>query len=371
MVGDKLVGANDALAERVPLPDWLDDGSVTEFDIDIIDFIDGLHPDDRTTLIELYRRAVDSPAQEISATIRWGPSGHQRLVNFAFLNLSNHPDVGSLLVIVEMTDTTVEDHFDSVPATEPKPVGWMVMEVGMKGSITTVNGDSRGLLGYDASEMIGRMPSEFVSPEDVTAGVQLARDLRDEPSVPRTFRRRWIKADGSEVWVQNSYARRKAEPGQPEVLMVMWDISDVIEAERAAQEAEADLGDALNWLQTLADLTSNPVFSCDAYGELTLQNSRLEEILKSRSVVGRIHNLFSPESAALLTETMLRLHQPGGTGRETLDLVDTDGSTTWRLTLCSSDRSSDADVRFMGSLEDVTETVHLSSRGGPTRLDPC
>lgn len=360
---DKMVSARDALGDYAPLPAWLDDPRIEELEFELVEFIELVHPHDRQSVVEMYGRSLSCPNEALSEEIRFGPTGEQVCMDLTLINLFDNSDVGALLAIAEPTGQVADGDYSIGPGGGHKPTGWMLLDVDLSGVIRRVEGDSLSMLGYSNDEMIGHLPAEFYPPEDVLSSIRIRRTLISDPNATITTRRQWRRRDGSMVWVENSYARRHNPlPGQSDVLLVLWDITDKIEDEEALRRSEANLRLMAENFRALADEVPAAVFQCSASGEVSFHNARWQRIIEDNDRVATVHDLAAPSDRQALRDLFAEMG--GGSRRESssIEFAGHDGDTQWRLTLRTVVDSPSGQAGFIGSLEDVTSTVMLRNR---------
>ena len=129
------VSARDSMGEYVPLPGWLVDPSVEEMTFGLVEFVESVHPDDRSAVVELYGSALASPGEVISEHVRFGPVGEREHIDLKLVNLCDHPDVGAMLAIAEPTGLIENDLLDAGPGGGHRPTGWMLLDVDLEGVI--------------------------------------------------------------------------------------------------------------------------------------------------------------------------------------------------------------------------------------------
>ncbi|MEZ5282048.1 MAG: diguanylate cyclase [Acidimicrobiales bacterium] len=362
------VSARDSMGEYVPLPGWLVDPSVEEMTFGLVEFVESVHPDDRSAVVELYGSALASPGEVISEHVRFGPVGEREHIDLKLVNLCDHPDVGAMLAIAEPTGLIENDLLDAGPGGGHRPTGWMLLDVDLEGVIKRVEGDSMSMLGYEPHEMVGRLPAEFYLAEDVLASIRVRQALAADPNATITSRRKWIRRDGSTVWIENSYARRPNPlPGQGDVLVVMWDITDKIADEEALRTSQANLRLMAENFQALADEVPAAVFQCGVDGAVGFHNARWSRLAEEHDRVERVRDLACESARPTIDSLFARMAASGHRDSQSVEFTGADGDTHWRLNLRTVAQASDGEVSFVGSLEDVTSTVRLRDRA---RQDP-
>jgi diguanylate cyclase (GGDEF)-like protein/PAS domain S-box-containing protein len=122
-------------------------------------------------------------------------------------------------------------------AFEEAPIGMAL--VGLDGSFLRVNRALSELVGYDAEHLLTLTFQDITHPDDLEADLELVRQVI--AGERRTYRmeKRYIRADGEEVWVNLSVSMVRDDAGKP--LYFVSQIEDVTERRRgedALREAE-------------------------------------------------------------------------------------------------------------------------------------
>ena len=72
----------------------------------------------------------------------------------------------------------------------------------IKGKITYSNNAVEDILGYSAGQVVGRLPCDFLKPEDVTRAQQTFKELVEGKRPIRTIVIRFLHRDGSDVMLE-------------------------------------------------------------------------------------------------------------------------------------------------------------------------
>jgi diguanylate cyclase (GGDEF)-like protein/PAS domain S-box-containing protein len=113
-----------------------------------------------------------------------------------------------------------------------------IAQVDLHGRILLVNDRFCEIVERDRDAVLGRPMQDLTHPEDVSANLDLFRRLA-ETGEPFSIEKRYIKPDGSFVWV-NNYASVTRDPsGRPQyIIAVVQDITARKRAEAALRESE-------------------------------------------------------------------------------------------------------------------------------------
>ncbi|HEX8191547.1 MAG TPA: PAS domain S-box protein [Allosphingosinicella sp.] len=114
-------------------------------------------------------------------------------------------------------------------------------EVDLSGTFTLVNDRFCEIAGRSREELLTLKMQEITHPDDLPANLpKFERAVRE--GVPFTHEKRYVRPDGSTVWVSNSVSLTRKVDGTPRgVLAVSLDITDRRRAEAAIRENEARL----------------------------------------------------------------------------------------------------------------------------------
>jgi PAS domain S-box-containing protein len=114
-------------------------------------------------------------------------------------------------------------------------------EVDLSGTFTLVNDRFCDITGRSREDLLKLKMQEITHPEDLPGNVpKFERAVRE--GVPFTHEKRYVRPDGSTVWVSNSVSLTRTPAGEPHgVLAVSIDITDRRSAEAAIRENEARL----------------------------------------------------------------------------------------------------------------------------------
>jgi diguanylate cyclase (GGDEF)-like protein/PAS domain S-box-containing protein len=343
-VRGKLIYARSDQAETVAPPDWLlaiSDGLGPNDDSTAA--LEHTHPEDRNLLIASFMEAAATPGAVTKARMRALDDDRWLTIDIEWLNQLDNPDLGCLICTLdEVAGQDVAAPDGTEEEGDHRTARWMVMELDGMGVIQSVRGKSVETLGYRASQLRGHSISNFLASESLADGYAHFQAVRAEPGATSTTRRRWIRRDGTEVWLEASFLNQ----GRDTILVVVWDIT-----ERRAQEQQ--LGELTRQFQMLADEVPAAVFRCDTAGNVQFHNARWTELVDGCAGT-RLTDLVHPDDVPTLVANLATLAGGNEADRRTLDVRSHRGDAVWRVALRWS-----GDTTVMGSIEDVTATVRL------------
>ena len=138
-------------------------------------------------------------------------------------------------------------------ATESAPIGQAI--VGLDGTFLEVNSALCVMTGYKKDDLIGMTFQEITHPDDIEADVKQADSLADGLIPSYTMDKRYIRADGSIVWVQLHVSAVRDEDG--EAIHFVKQILN-IDKQRKAEEAVTRALERLAYRSSHDPLTDLP-----------------------------------------------------------------------------------------------------------------
>jgi diguanylate cyclase (GGDEF)-like protein/PAS domain S-box-containing protein len=111
-------------------------------------------------------------------------------------------------------------------AFESAPVGVALVDLNQR--YLRVNRSLCEMLGYSEEELLKKAPSEITHPDDLQRSADHSdRTLRDERDGSHTIEKRYLHADGHEVWVLSSVSLVRGARGEPSHFVTLFqDITD-------------------------------------------------------------------------------------------------------------------------------------------------
>jgi diguanylate cyclase (GGDEF)-like protein/PAS domain S-box-containing protein len=239
-------------------------------------------------------------------------------------------------------------------AFDNAPIGMALLTP--DGHWTDVNPALCDLLGYSEEELLELSVFDVTHPDDLVATVERNRNRVAGLALQSRVEKRYIRVDGTSVWVSVSATLVRAADGEPLYTVAqVEDITERIRAQEALAEAEeqfhrafdhAPIGMALvtpegRWLQV------NPAF-CRLLGY------QADELTKRTDV-----DVTHPDDIAESVEHSRRqLEGEVDAARIEKRYVRSDGSVVWvALTSTLTRDGAGAPLHFVAQIEDVTDRV--------------
>jgi PAS domain S-box-containing protein len=109
------------------------------------------------------------------------------------------------------------------------------------------------LLGCSAEEMVGRLPSDFVHPDDLSGVMSALNQLALSPGLQLTFRTRARRADGEWRWFDTANSSRVHDPELGAIICNFHDITDEVVAREAVEATNRKLRQLSQHLQRVRE----------------------------------------------------------------------------------------------------------------------
>jgi PAS domain S-box-containing protein len=244
------------------------------------------------------------------------------------------------------------------PAFTHTSVGLAIAD--REGHILEANSAFLDTVGRSFEELSHETVDSITHPEDRAANAEGVRKLYAGEAPDFQIEKRYLKPDGSEVWVRNSLSPLRDENGEPILTMA---ISENIDARRRAERSSAQMTETLQLATRAADLG---VWDVDLATGKMAWSARVHEIfglpmdrplvmedfyaglhpddrLRVKELIARV---FDPRVRALY-DTEYRVLRPSGEERW--------AAATGMAYFEPIAHGEDRPVRFIGIIMDVTE----------------
>jgi PAS domain S-box-containing protein len=164
-------------------------------------------------------------------------------------------------------------------------VGVGMSHVAPDGRWLRINDTLCEILGYSREELLGKTYLDLTPPEDRGAGAERVRCLLEGKIGPYTVERRYIRKDGSRVWVNLSVSLVRKASGEPDFLVC---VAEDITGRKLGELVPDSLTDReIEVLQLIARWQTNQEIACRlAYSTSTIK-SYVQSILNKLGVKSR------------------------------------------------------------------------------------
>jgi PAS domain S-box-containing protein len=180
-----------------------------------------------------------------------------------------------------------------------------IAECDLTGQLVTVNDKYCEIVGYAREELLGRRFSDLTLAEDLPQNLKLFQKCAAD-GTPFTIEKRYVRKDGSEVWVKNSVSLLRDAAGKPQYLLAV--VSDIT-GEKFAQTA---LLQSEQRYRALIDASAQTVLTMSATGSPDLHRQWFSSVtgipveeLQGNKYLEAIH----PDDRRYLQKVMSQLVQ--------------------------------------------------------------
>ncbi|MEM7285980.1 MAG: sensor domain-containing diguanylate cyclase [Actinomycetota bacterium] len=322
--------------------------------------LDGLNPNSHATAVALFEQARRHGHARGDVRVILDPARPYRLHVF---------DLESTLgcfagIVAPASDSAQPAEKRAVSILTPRH---MELRLNVTGIITAVDDATVRALRWAPDDLIGANSLDFIDDQDHDRSIAFWAELLEEPWSTRRLRQRWIRADGSQVWMETTETNVLNDPDLQCVLVELVDISDEMAAQTALAERE-------ELLARLTDVLPIGVAQIDVTGAFVFSNRRWFEIadLSPDAHLADFVAMVDEDDRSTLRDAIAAARSAG----ESDVVIRTAGPQRRVLSVRLSGLSSTADEwGVVISVEDITERhrlqrqlVHQSERDGLTDL---
>lgn len=249
---------------------------------------------------------------------------------------------------------------------EETPTGKAI--VGLDGRFEAVNRKFCEITGYSPDELLNRTFQDITHPDDLGPDLDLIDDLLTGLRMSYALEKRYLRMDGSLVWVDLSVSILRDASGDPlHFIAVILDItsrkhSEVLiqnhqqELERRVEERTAELVRSQETLQAIADNVPMLIAQVDSNLHYVFNNARYREIFKKdpASLQGKhVRTVLSADVFAALSPYFDRALAGERSTRDNIRYDEHDGRI-WRASYIPDVRNGSV-IGFFIMSQDVTE----------------
>ncbi|MCA1577576.1 MAG: PAS domain S-box protein [Acidobacteria bacterium] len=233
---------------------------------------------------------------------------------------------------------------------EHASIGFSITD--LEDRLLAVNPAYSAITGYTEAELHAADLKRLIHPDDLAVHEEKLQALKSEEIPAFTTEERYLRHDGSLVWVENSVCVIRDERGRPTHLVTLTnDISERKEAERALRGSEEQYRD-------LVENSRELICTHDLSGKLLSVNRAAAELFgyEPSALVHQknIRDLLVPEMRAQFDDYMKRICREGATSGTML--VQTSSGERRMLEYYNSLRTEGVDTPIVrGIARDITE----------------
>jgi diguanylate cyclase (GGDEF)-like protein/PAS domain S-box-containing protein len=364
LVAGASVCLRDESAQELPVPTWLSGAAADITTVSAAERLAMTHPDDRTAMTLGFLSAVDKPGELVDIRYRVRIHGGWTWERLRFLSLLDQEALGAVLLVTNREEAE-EGLIDTSERPDPgdsDATDWLIQYLDRNAVIFRAEGRVQEILGCSAEEMIGRTPLDFVHRDCYADSLALWFDLVEHPGSTRTTRRRYVRLDGGEVWCEASYLNRLAADGTGEVVVLVYDITERRAQEEALRLSEEESHHLAREFRSLAEEVPTAVFRAEVDGRITFFNNRFAELLGHGSDVTNLTEVAHPDDQARLHDELEQLASDPSADSLTIEIKGCLLGRALSMTCRTVGDATTGRRSFVGSIDDLTDTVHLRQR---------
>jgi PAS domain S-box-containing protein len=233
-----------------------------------------------------------------------------------------------------------------------------ITQADLTGRFIMVNDYYCQLVGYSREELLEMRMQDISHPEDLTNNSELFTRLITD-GVPFEIEKRYIRSDGSIIWVHNSVSILRDANGKPQnTVAVTIDITERKQIEEKLRKSEARLRLAI-------DISQIATFEIDLLTDAVETDEIGREIYgfeKDQSLTFRlVQSRFHPEDSDEVLRSVSAALTPNGSGEFEVEqrIIRTNGEMRWirvrGRAFFEGEGESKYAVRCLGTYIDITE----------------
>ncbi len=218
-----------------------------------------VHPEDLPDTEAKLTEALNTCTDYVNEyRIQW-PDGSQHWIRGTgrcYPEVDGKPQraLGIMLNITErkQSEQALRDSEAQFRATfEQAAVG--VGHVDLDGHWLRVNQTLCGIVGYSQTELLSKTFQEITHPDDLDADLKLVQQLMAGECSDYSLEKRYIRKDGSPVWIELTVSLLRSSEGQPlYFIAVIEEIGDRIQAQQSLKDRATEL----SWVNKLLSQTT-------------------------------------------------------------------------------------------------------------------
>jgi PAS domain S-box-containing protein len=320
-----------------------------------------IHPDDRASTAEVIERGIREKTdyeQDFRIVLPDGTMRYMHTTGHPVFNSSGDPVefVGTVMDVTErkLAENALRESQENLARTEQFSLV-MATHTDLEGRWLKVPPTLCKLLGYTEEELLGRRFHEFTHPDDAEADWnQCSRLIRGEIK-SFDLEKRYIRKDGSVVWVYLNVSVVLDASGAPVHLRTyIGDITQRKQQEQALRQSEERY-------RTLAETATDVILTIDQTSTILFVNGAVEKAFgyTPAEIVGQKITTLMPERMRHRHEEAIRRYLETGEKRISWNAVSLPGlhknGSEINLDVSFAEAGTRDERFFSGILRDVTE----------------
>jgi PAS domain S-box-containing protein len=265
-------------------------------------FQDVTHPDDLEASLEYYYRLLGGECQSYTLEKRYlRKDGSPIWVNVT-ISLVRTPEgkphhfIGIIEDISERKQLrealqASEAHFRAL--FEHAPVG--IGQTNQRGKWLNVNQHFCDMLGYTREELLARSFQEITHPDDLEGSLYLSRQLWAGTSPSLAMEKRYLRKDGSPIWVNVTISLVRSPEGKFRYTVV---IIEDISQRKQLEEERVRLLEREQQARAQAEATARRLRAIQTLTDTALEHLSLEDLL--HELLDRIREVMAVDAATIL-----------------------------------------------------------------------
>jgi PAS domain S-box-containing protein len=256
-------------------------------------WLDALHPDDRAAARQAWEEALRRPRPTtLSCRVRHFHMGYQpfKALHVPLFSEEHRLQAWLIFFIAEPANPPRMDEDWEIRLIYGMIYTQVVLGIfclSLDGKILRVNDRLSQLTGYSQTELLQMSIWQLSLPEDLHLHLQAMRErLTSQQSYP-AFRTRYLRKDGTPVWVRVTQFLVRQPSGEPYYFFyVVEDANDQVKAEQEraellarVQEAHMEAVKRSLQLEAIFESITDGVMVCDSHGNVIHSNAAVRSLL--------------------------------------------------------------------------------------------
>lgn len=288
-----LWSANGASPDQRSLSAWCEYTGQHPTDVQNWQWLDALHPADRETIRQTWEEAFHLPRPiTLSYRVRHSHAEYQpfKALHVPIFSEEHQLQAWLIFFVAEpASPPTIDEDWEIrlIYGMIYDQVVLGILCLSLDGKILRVNKRLSQLTGYSQLELLHMSIWQLSLPEDLHLHLQAMRErLTSQQSYP-PFRTRYLRKDGTPVWVRITQFLVRQPTGEPYYFFyVIEDVSVQVQAEQEraellarAQEAHMEAVKRTLQLEAIFESITDGVLVCDNRGNIIQSNTAVRNLL--------------------------------------------------------------------------------------------